>query len=122
MMNMRVEEVQVDTAITYSRIKVIWGIRDDKICFLWKDYPKCFERIKNTSFNTTRVVRKKLQKILKLLEKEKEGRNENIKLRDIYRNPYGEIFLITILSDNGLIIFIVRLDGVYPTYVFTMIK
>ena len=123
MMNMDVRESTEDTVISYSSIQVIWGIKNDTICFIWGEYiPMCFTRVGHGK-RPPKAVRESIHKYLEKLERmERKQRikNTDVRIRGIFYNKWGEVFLIVVYMNKGALIFINRLNGPYLSYSFKM--
>lgn len=117
MMNMDIHEVMSDTTNIYPCTRVVWGIKRDTIAFLWQNhYPIYFVKRPYYKKNT-RGTKKIMARYVDLLSKEQ---NTKAILRDLFYNQWEELYLITIYANPGLIIYITRLDGKYPHYMFIM--
>lgn len=119
MMHMNVREVMDDTVYTYNETKVIWGMRQDTLGFLWENhYPIYF--IKKPYYKgNSRSTKKLIKKYIDILHNEKI--EDKVILRNIFYNQWGELYLITIYSIPGIMIYITCLDSKFPHYAFLMV-
>lgn len=118
MMYMDVELTTLDTTITWCHEKVVWGMKDNEICLMWGiDRMMCFTQ-KGHGKRAPRAVYKAMDKHIEAFSKMKDA--DELQVRDIFYNRYGEIFLIAIYMGKGTFIVINRLDEIYPYYTFEM--
>jgi len=119
MMQMDIQETRGDSTVYFCNEKVIWGIANREICFLWGDrFPMCFTEEKTTSIKSRRM-RESIDYYIK--EASKQGNDRHIKMAAIFRNKWGELFLIVMYWRNEIVIIINRIDGKYPHYSFRTI-
>lgn len=115
---MNVSEVRSDTTIHYPCIKVIWGIKYDTLGFIWDNHTPIYFIRQPYHKQKSRAVKTATKKYIEILQKEKI--DDNILLRDLFYNRWGELYLVTIYTDPGIIIKINRLDDKFPHFTFLM--
>ena len=118
MMSMNVQET-VDDSTTYSyNTKVIWGAREREICLIWNNKSLHFYKHLNRK-GRSKAVRKAVEKYTK--ENQDYKKIKALRLRELFSNQWGELFLITVYMEKNTLIIINRVDGKFPHYSFNMV-
>lgn len=118
---MDIQEITPDgVTIYYCNTKVLWGLKEKELCFVWEGH----KMISFTKQSPLKIPSKHLREKIRLYLKDPINKENDkyLKLRSLFINQWGEIFLVSIYIDNGVTIFIICLNRRSPHYHFQMVS
>jgi len=118
MITMHIREVREDTLIIAEN-KVIWRIyKDRSLDLLWNNNVLLLH---NKIDKPSKELRRKIMRIKKDYPF-RPNTDPNVKLQNLYTTENSEIYFVTIYINDGIMIWINRLDETFPRYFFKMIN
>lgn len=89
---------------------VIWGVKEDTICFLFDETIRCYYPLNNIT--RTRLSKRSKKQINKHFSKYSKSGDRYFLLQD-FRN---EIYIVRIVQIDSILIYIINLEYGYPNY------
>jgi|GEM_PF-5231912 len=111
-MEMNVREVQFDTTRCHRNVRVLWGIKDDTICFIYGEKARCFYPLSRKS---QQKIMKTRDRLLTWSHLSKPGDKHFI-----MQDKFNELYHVRIVSlkEGKFVIFVVNMEYGTPNYVF----
>ena len=111
-MNMSVREVPFSGVTECdNNLDVIWGIKDDTICFLFKQKIRCY-------YPLSKSTKARIGK-LEILNTYKSRYDKRGDRYYILQDNLNEVYLVRILHVDSIVIFIINVEQGIPNYVLT---
>lgn len=89
---------------------VIWGIKEDTICFLFDETIRCYYPLNRVT--KARIRKRSMKQIDNHFSKYSQPGDKYFLLQD-FRN---EIYIVRIVDSSGILICIINLEYGYPNY------
>jgi hypothetical protein len=109
-MPMSIRETPFSGENRFYKEDVIWGIKEDTICFLFNETVRCYYPLNRIT--KSRLSKRSRKQISKHFYKYSKPGDKHFLLQD-FRN---EIYIIRIVDENGVLIYIINLEYGYPNY------
>jgi hypothetical protein len=123
MMKMNVVEVYDNITIKSDSIKVIWGIDNmGSISLIWGT-PEKMMYFKRKNKIASQKQREKLREMIEVykLQPDNVESDRYIKVMSLFSDEKENIYLIKMIMNQGVMIYITRVDGRFPHYYFGMV-
>lgn len=122
MMKMNVLEVYENITIRNDSIKVIWGINEEgDISFIWGN-PQKMIYFRRKHELTSQKQREELHDMIERYKLQPDNAKSNkVKILGLFSDRNGDIYLVKVVMNDGVVVWIKKMNDKFPHYYFGMV-